>query len=167
MDNEKHLKNIIASHQNQPIDFDVDEVDAFLSKRLNKHKRKVTKNAIVVFSFLLLGAGLYLIKYKKPVTHKPVVSEAIILKEKEDLKPKQEPTLVRKLVTKKQKSIYKRNSSKAKKLDDKQDLVDVNNNLAINEVNIDYSVYNNISEINNINEYNNINFIANAKIHKF
>jgi hypothetical protein len=157
MDNEKHLKNLIASHQNQPIDFDVDEVDAFLSKRLNKPKRKANKNAIVVFSFLLLGAGLYLIKYKKPITHKPILSEAIILKGKEDLKQKQESTLVRELVTKRQKNSNKRNNSKAKKLDDNQDLVDVNNSLAINENELDYSVYNNVSDISTINEYNNIN----------
>lgn len=157
MENEKHLKNIIASYQNQPIDFDVDEVDAFLSKSINKPKRKVTKNALMVFSFLLLGAGLYLIKYKKTVTHKPVVSEAIILKEKEEVKPNQAPTLVRKLVTKKHKIINKQNNTKAKKLDDNQDLVAINNNLAINENEVDYSVYNNISEISTINEYNNIN----------
>lgn len=157
MENEKHLKNIIASYQNQPIDFDVDEVDAFLSKSINKPKRKVTKNALMVFSFLLLGAGLYLIKYKKPVTHKPVVSEAIILKEKVDLKPKQEPTLVRKLVTKKHKIINKQSYSETIILDDNQDLVAINNNLAIIENEADYSVYNNISEISITNEYNNIN----------
>jgi len=157
MEKEKHLKNIIASHQNQPIDFDVDEVDAFLSKSINKPKRKLTKNALMVFSFLLLGAGLYLIKYKKPVTHKPVFSEAIILKENVKVKPNQAQALVKKLVTKKQKRINKQNNTKANKLDDNQDLVDVNNNLAIIENETDYSVYNNVSDISTINEYNNIN----------
>lgn len=166
MENENQLKKILAAHKNQPINFEVDEVDAFLSKSLNKSKRKVNKNAIVVFSFLLLGAGLYLIKYKKPITHKPVVSEVIILKEKVEVIPNETQALVEKEVTKKQNRINKQNNSKTKKLDDNQDLVDVNNNLAINEVNIDYSVYNNISEINNINEYNNINDSGNGIIQK-
>lgn len=157
MDNEKHLKNIIVSHQNQPIDFDVDEVDAFLSKSISKPKRKVNKNAIVVFSFLLLGAGLYLIIYKKPVTHKPVVSEAIILKEKEDLKSNTTQILVKKKVTKKHRITNKQSYSETTILNDNQDLVDVNNNLAINENEVDYSVYNNVSDISTINEYNNIN----------
>lgn len=157
MENEKHLKNIIASHQNQPIDFNVDEVDAFLSKRLNKPKRKVTKNALMVFSFLLLGAGLYLIKYRKPITHKPVLSEAIISNKKVEVKPNQAQALVEKEVTKKQKRINKQNNTKAKKLDDNQDLVEVNNNLAINENEVDYSIYNNVSDISTTNEYDNIN----------
>lgn len=157
MENEKHLKNIIASHQNQPIDFDVDDVDAFLSKSINKPKGKVNKNALVVFSFLLLGAGLYLIKYKKPVTHKPVISEAIILKEKVEIKPKPVQTLVKKLISKKQKISKKKSYSETTILDDNQDLVDINNNLAINEDKVDYSVYNNISDRSTTNEYNNIN----------
>lgn len=157
MENEKHLKNIIASYQNQPIDFDVYEVDAFLSKRLNKPKRKVTKNALMVFSFLLLGAGLYLIKFRKPITHKPVISEAIILKEKFEIKPKPVQTLVKKLVSKKQKITKKKSYSETTILDDNQDLVDINNNLAINEDKVDYSVYNNISDMSNTNEYDNIN----------
>lgn len=157
MENENQLKKILAAHKNQPINFEVDEVDAFLSKSINKPKRKVTKNALMVFSFLLLGAGLYLIKYIKPIIHKPVLSEAIISNKKVEVKPNQTQALVEKEVTKKQKRINKQNNTKAKKLDDNQDLVNVNNNLAINENEVDYSVYNNVSDISTINEYNNIN----------
>jgi hypothetical protein len=157
MENEKHLKNIIASHRNQRIDFDVDEVDAFLSKSLNKPKRKVNKNAIVAFSFLLLGAGLYLIEYKKPVSNKPVISEAIILKEKVEVKPNPTQTLVKTLVNNNKKITNKKSYSGTTILDDNQDLVDINNNLAINEDKVDYSVYNNISDMSTTNEYDNIN----------
>lgn len=157
MENENQLKKKLAAHKNQPINFEVDEVDAFLSKSLNKPKRKVNKNAIVVFSFLLLGAGLYLIKYKKPVTHKPVLSETIISKEKVEIKPDPRQILVKKEITKKLKNINTQSYSETILLDDNQNLVDVNNNLAINEDKEDYSVYNNISDRSTTNEYNNIN----------
>jgi hypothetical protein len=154
MENQEYLKKLINSANEQPIDFEANEVGSFLSKKANKPINKLNKNVFFTLCILFFGAGLCLIKIKKPNVNKPNSKEAIVLLKTKETEPINTKPLSAETKTKKHKLASKNVETTAILLDTNLNHIEIFTN---NENEIDYTAYNNITETNSYSEYNNVN----------
>lgn len=147
---DQYIKTIIDKHKRQAIDMPEHEVALYLTQK-TKSKKSIKQKAIYLTLFMLLGAGIYLIKYTRPITKKPVQTSSAL------------PSLLPAKST--QAPLAANTQNKTKPTAPKPTITKKQNQPQTNPYHIniidkeDYTTYNNIADINTLTAYNNVNTI--------
>ncbi len=147
---DQYIKTIIDKHKRLAIDMPEHEVALYLTQK-TKSKKSIKQKAIYLTLFMLLGAGIYLIKYTRPVAIKPVQASRVL------------PSPLRAKST--QAPVAANTNTKTKQTARKRTFTKKQNQPQTNsyDINIidkeDYTTFNNIADINTLTAYNNVNTI--------
>lgn len=146
---DQYLKTVINKHKQHAVAMTAHEVAAHIAQKATSQPKNHRQKAIYLTVFILLGAGIYLIKYIKPIPPKPapIVS-----------------TSPRYTIPQNTRAPIATNTKNKQKQSPAKTMVTAPQNIPdtrhINNIDKeDYTTYNNIADINSPDLYNNINTI--------